>query len=116
MAINFEFAKRFYNDILMSHHGTDAIWIDENGVESNIRIFISRKPFEGRSKNFKSSLYNSRNFEIWVANDSVYGRTDIKTNKEKIRFKRDVTDSSEQTFLVHNIVMSDKGKIVLAIS
>ena len=116
MAITFDFAKRFYEDILQSHHGTAATWIDESDVETPIRIFINRLPFEGRSKKFKTSNYNTRNMEIWIANDSVYGRTNIKLNKEKIKFRRDVTDQNEQIFIINNIIRSDKRKIVLAIS
>ena len=116
MAIDFDFPKNYYDNLLMSHHGTDATWIDESDVESPIRIMIRRTPFQGTSKNFNKSLYNVRRIYISVANSDLYGRTNVKPNKEKVRFKEDVTNNVEKTFLIANIVRSDKSKIVMSLA
>jgi len=117
MAITFDFAKNFYFSILNSHHGTDAIWVDENGTESAIKIFVDveSKKDSGVSKTFKKSLYTGRNLSIFIANSDIYGRTNIKIRKEKIKFKFNVTDTTAQTFLISNIASADKSKIELKI-
>lgn len=115
--MNYNAPEEFYRSILLSFLGENIIWVDENGVETTIRAVVFRRG-TGTSvvlrANNGNSMGKQRSYMINIANDSEYGRIDVKINKEKVKFNLNRTDSgSLHTFRISDIVSSDQAKYVL---
>lgn len=96
-------------DIVAACGGELVTYIPFGGVAKQFKAIVERQPSQVQQSG--GGAYPVNTVAIMIPNDATNGVTAIQPRKDRVRFKKNLSDAQEMEFTVQKILHEDAGLI-----
>ena len=79
------------------------------GVARTFKALVERRPMQVESAG--GVQYGANTLELSIPRDAVNGVLEIQVRKDRVRFKKNLSDAQESDFTVQKILQEDAGLV-----
>jgi hypothetical protein len=79
------------------------------GVAKTFRAIVERDRPSHQTQQTNGRVFGVNSRTVWIARDADDGMLSIQERKDKVRFKKDLSDATETDFTVTTILKEDVG-------
>ena len=96
-------------DLINQLGGETITYTPAGGVGKQIRAIVERDRPSRDVQETNGQRFSANTRTILIANDATDGVTTVAEHKDKVRFKKNLSDSAETDFTVQTILKEDTG-------
>ncbi len=96
-------------DMVAALGGELITYTPYGGVARSFKALVERRPSQVESVG--GFQYGVNTLELLIPNDATNGVTAIQERKDRVRFKKNVSDAHETDFSVNKIIQEDAGLV-----
>ena len=94
--------------VLVAQLGGELVtYTPQGGVARTFKALVERRPTQVESAG--GFQYGANTLELSIPRDAVDGVLTIQVRKDRVRFKKNLTDAQETDFSVNTILQEDAG-------
>ncbi len=94
-------------DLIVQLGGELVTYMPANGTAKMFKALVERRPTQVQSG--PGGAFGVNTIEVWIPRDATNGVLTVQPRKDKIRFKKSLSDSQETEFTVNTILQEDVG-------
>jgi len=94
-------------DLIQQLGGERVTYLPYGGVPTSCWAIVERRPSQIQQAN--GTVFGVNTMQIVIPMDATDGMLQIQVRKDRVRFRKNLSDSQESDFTVNKIVQEDAG-------
>jgi hypothetical protein len=94
-------------DMVAALGGELVTYTPYGGVAKTFKAIVERRPTQVESTG--GVPYGVNTLELFIPRDATNGVLEIQARKDRVRFKKDLSDAQETDFSVQKVIQEDAG-------